>query len=481
VNNQFILLFIVFVPIIGAFTLPLVSWVSDKLRNLLALCFVLISLSLVIAISPQVFAGKAVTTGIFLGHPYNFVLRADGLAVFMAIVSALISSIIIFYSFGYISHYENQDEYYLMVVLFLGAMMGLVFSDNLIFLYLFWEITAITSWRLIGFFREQQHVLRADKAFLVTIFGSVLMLIGFVSVYQQTGSFDLTTIKNALGNNHISNLAVLLILAGILSKSATLPFHTWLPDAGVAPSPVTALLHAAILVKIGVYVFARLFIATFTIDDFWHVVVPVIAGASAIVSAGAAMVDTDLKRIIAYSTVSQIGFIFLGLAIGNEIGVAGALLYIMMHGLAKGGLFLCAGIVEQNTRTKDITRLGGLIKQMPITAISFLLCAFSVMGIPPFGGFFGKYMVMTSAVQSGPLWVALIFLVGACLTIIYLFRIFNLVFLGEAKTPAQREGSAVMVISVAVLAGLSLAGGIFIYGPSQLALLTIGQLPGVMR
>lgn len=277
---QLILLLIVFVPIVGAFTLPLISRVSKKIRNLSALCFVLISLSLVIAISPHVFAGKAVTTGTSLGHPYNFVLYADGLAIFMAIVSVLISAIIIFYSFGYISHYENQDEYYLMVVLFLGAMMGLVFSNNLIFLYLFWEITAITSWRLIGFFREQQHVLRADKAFLVTIFGSLLMLIGFVSIYQQTHSFDLTTIKSALGSSHISNLAVLLILAGILSKSATLPFHTWLPDAGVAPSPVTALLHAALLVKIGVYVFARLFIATFTIDEFWHIVVPVIAGVS---------------------------------------------------------------------------------------------------------------------------------------------------------------------------------------------------------
>lgn len=153
----------------------------------------------------------------------------------------------------------------------------------------------------------------------------------------------------------------------------------------------------------------------------------------------------------------------------------------MMHGLAKGGLFLCAGIVEQNTGTKNVTQLGGLIKPMPITAISFLLCAFSVMGVPPFGGFFSKYMVITGAVQSGPLWIALVFLLGACLTIIYLFRVFNMVFLGEAKTPAEKEGSAVMVISVAVLAGLSLAGGILIYGPSQLALLTIGQLTGIMR
>lgn len=469
---------IIFLPTIGAFTLPLISWLSVKLRNFCALGFVLTSFVLTIVILPVVFSGQTIIARAFFSNAYNLTFYADGLAVFMALVSASISAIIIFYSFSYISHYENQTEYYLMVVLFFGAMMGLVFSGNLIFLYLFWEITAITSWRLIGFFREKLHVLRADKAFLVTLFGSTLMLIGFISIYQQNGSFDLAVLKNS----HISNIAVVLILAGILSKSATLPLHTWLPDAGVAPSPVTALLHAALLVKIGVYVFARLFIATdFVIDEYWHIVIPVIAGISALVSAGAAMIETDLKRIIAYSTVSQIGFIFLGLAIGNEIGVVGALLYIMMHGLAKGGLFLCAGIVEQNSKTKDITQLGGLIRTMPITAVSFLLCSFSVMGIPPFGGFFSKYMVITAATQSGRLWISFIFLAGAVMTIIYLLRVFNLVFMGQAKTQPVKEGSAVMLISVALLAALSLAGGVLIYYPSQFLQLTVQQLQEIYR
>ena len=284
-------------------------------------------------------------------------------------------------------------------------------------------------------------------------------------LFQYTGSFDLLTIKKVIGSHPVPDIIVLLILFGLLSKSATLPFHTWLPDAGVAPSPVTALLHAAVLVKIGVYVFARLFVATLTLSAFWHVGVPVIAGVSALVAAGAAMVDTNLKRIIAYSTISQIGFIFLGLATNCFIGVAGGLLYILMHGLAKGGLFLCAGIIEQNTGVKDIRKLGGLITAMPITAVSFLLCAFSVMGIPPFGGFFSKYMVIAGSVQSEPFWVTLIFMVGAVFTILYLFRVFNAVFLGNNLTPAAKEGSATMLISVALLASLSLIAGFFIYYP----------------
>jgi proton-translocating NADH-quinone oxidoreductase chain N len=479
--NQAILLSIVLVPIFGSLALPVVNGLSIRTRNLLSLGLVLWSLVMTCAIAVPIASGQTITADTLFGYSFGLVLHADGLAVFMAFVSALISAIIVFYSWGYVSHYENQNEYYFMVVLFFGGMMGIVFSANLIFLYLFWEITAITSWRLIGFFREPLYVVRADKAFLVTIFGALLMLVGFISIYSQYGSFDLSKIQGALQGHNLSNFAVILILAGILSKSATLPFHTWLPDAGVAPSPVTALLHAALLVKIGVYVFARLFIATFTVDEFWHVVVPVIAAASALVSAGAAMIDTDLKRIIAYSTVSQIGFIFLGLAVGNQMGVAGGLLYIMMHGLAKGGLFLCAGIVEQNTKTKNIMQMGGLIKTMPVTAVSFLLCAFSVMGIPPFGGFFSKYMVMTGVVQSGPLWVMLAFLVGAFMTIIYLFRVFNLVFLGEPKTGLHREGSPVMVISVALLAALSLAGGILIYAPSAFVQLTIQHMPGIIR
>jgi len=473
-TNQLILLAVVLTPIIGACAIPVINYFSVKLKSFCALGFVLTSFVLAITILPAVYNGQTITANVF-GNPLVY---ADGLAVFMALTSAALSAIIIFYSFGYISHYENQTEYYLMVVLFFGAMMGIVFSANLISLYLFWEITAIASWRLIGFFREKQYVLRADKAFLTTMFGSVLMLLGFICVYQQNGSFDLAVLKNS----SISNVAVLLILVGLISKSAMLPLHTWLPDASVAPSPVTALLHAALLVKIGVYVYARLFIAdNFVIDNFWHTAVPVIAGVSALVCAGAAIIETDIKRIIAYSTISQIGYIFLGLGIGNEIGVVGAMLYIMMHGITKGGLFLCAGIVEQNTKIKDITKLGGLIKTMPVTAISFLLCSFSVMGIPPFGGFFSKYMVITAAIQNNQPWLSFIFLAGAFMTIIYLLRVFTLVFMGQMKLQSVKEGSAVMLISVAALAILSIAGGILIYYPSHFLHLSAQFLPGICK
>ena len=462
----------VLVPCLGAFLLPLAGAASERTRNVAALSMVAFSFACAVALLPGAWAGR--TADVSLAG--LTALHADRLAVLMALVSSGVGAIIVFYSWGYVARYPSRNEYYLMVVLFLGAMMGLVFSRHLLVLYSFWEVTAIACWRLIGFFRDPLCVRRADKAFLVTVFGAVTMMLGFLSVYLDSGTFDL----GALTGRPVSNLATALVLVGILSKSATLPLHTWLPDAGVAPSPVTALLHAAVLVKIGVYVFARLFLATFTLEAVWHQVVPWIAAASALVSAGAALVETDMKRIIAYSTVSQLAFILLGLSAGGELAAGGGLLYIVMHSIAKGGLFLCAGVVEHETHCKDITRLGGLIRTMPVTAVCFAACALSVMGIPPFGGFFAKVLVITGAFGSGHAALALTFVLGSFLTILYLLRIFAAIFLGDPRgeVHAAHEGTRGMVASVALLAVLALASGLFVKYPTELARSTVEQMTG---
>ncbi|MDR3551626.1 MAG: NADH-quinone oxidoreductase subunit L [Clostridia bacterium] len=476
-NSKVLLMFIVFFPIIGAFLMPIAGKISSRLRNILALIFVCVPFALSIVALPAAIGGQAFHFDITLPLGMSFGFLADGLAVFMAMTSSFLGVIIVVYSLGYIRHYDNQNEYYLCVVLFVGAMMGIVYSSNLVFIYVFWEISAICCWRLIGFYRDKDIVRRADKAFLITVGGALVMLIGFIMIYQQFGTFDL----NLLKGKSLTDAVVILILFGIFSKSATLPLHSWLPDAGVAPSPVTALLHAAVLVKIGVYVFARLFLMNFTIGQVWHTAVPVIAAVSALIAAGAAIVETDMKRIIAYSTISQIGFIFLGLSVGSKLAVAGGLLYILMHGISKAGLFLCAGVIEQNAKTKDIRKLGGLAKTMPITAACFLLCAFSVMGIPPFGGFFSKYMVLNGAVEAGHPWIALVFLFGAILTMIYLLRLFAALFMGQAKTQNVKEGSASMLASITALAVLSIASGILIYYPSSFVNVIVQQMAVTFR
>jgi proton-translocating NADH-quinone oxidoreductase chain N len=462
-NIETITLLTVFVPIVGSFTIPLVGLLSKSARSAWAIVLGAVTAALPILLIQTALAGGETILRKTFVLGLDFVLIIDPLSIFMAIVSSFVGFLIVVYSIGYIHREENQSEYYLLVVLFIGSMMGLVFSGNLIFLYLFWEIIAICCWRLIGFYRLREFVRKADKAFLVTFFGAVVMLLGFVLIYAKTGSFDLTAMRGAV----IPGTAVLLILFGMFSKSATVPLHTWLPDAGVAPTTITALLHAAVLVKIGVYAYARIFLYTFPLPGAWPKIIPIVVVVSSLVAAAAAMVETDFKRILAYSTVSQIGYIFLGFSMANEAGISGSLLFIMMHGLAKAGLFLCAGIVIHATHKRDIREMGGLIKTMPITAVAFLLCSFSVIGIPPFGGFFSKFLVIMGTIKAGQVGIAAVALFTALLTMFYLLKVFSMVFLGEPKSAAP-ETTKSMVFVVGLLAALSLVAGIFISYPTKI-------------
>ncbi|NLY75070.1 MAG: NADH-quinone oxidoreductase subunit L [Firmicutes bacterium] len=469
------LLVAILAPILGAFTLPLLGMHSAKARNAVAAALLFLSFGASLLLLKPSLSGDIVTVFKPAGFGLDLIFSADALGVFMALAATLIGLIVTFYSFDYLRREANQNEYYFLTVLFLGAMAGLVYSQNLVIIYLFWEISAVVCWRLIGFYREPFMVRRADKAFLITVGGALAMLLGLIILFNEYHSFDLRVLRGMTA----PNLAVGLIMAGIFSKSATLPFHTWLPDAGVAPSPVTALLHAAVLVKIGVFVFARLFVGGLVWEPVWDQVLPVVIGISSIVAGGAALVENDLKRIIAYSTVSQLAFIFLGLLMDSRLAVAGGLLYILTHGLAKGGLFLCAGIVEHKLGAKDIRQMGGLARNMPITASAFAFCALSVMGIPPCGGFFSKYMVIAGAVESGKPWLAGVFIAGAFLTVLYLLRLFAKVFLGEPKFPEVKEGTAGMLWAVSVLAGLSLLSGFLIGYPNEFIQIAVGRMVGI--
>jgi NADH:ubiquinone oxidoreductase subunit 5 (subunit L)/multisubunit Na+/H+ antiporter MnhA subunit len=468
--ENYILIICILVPLLGACIVPLLGRINEKLRNFAALAFVVSAFVCAAFALTYVLKGTPLFLHFELPLGLSFGFNADAVAVFMAMTASMVASFIVLYSFGYMKEFENQNEYYMMVCLFIGAMMGLVFSTNLIFIYMFWEVSALCCWRLIGFYREDITTLRANKAFMITVAGALIMLIGFMGIYGQTGTFDLYSMKGA----SIPSWTVILVLFGILSKSATFPLHSWLPDAGVAPSPVTSLLHAAVLVKIGVYMYARLFIITVDIDQVFTTAVPIIAAVSALISAGAALRANDIKRVLAYSTISQLAFILLGLSCGNETGAVGGLIYILMHSLAKAGLFLCAGIVEHNLHTKDITKMGGLYKQMPVTATAFILCAFSIMGIPPFGGFFAKHLVIEAIVSKGNIALGAVFMVGAVMTVMYLVRLFMKVFLGQPSFPDKKEGTPVMLVSVMILAVLSIAGGIFVNLPLELASLIGG-------
>ncbi|MCL2485298.1 MAG: NADH-quinone oxidoreductase subunit L [Endomicrobia bacterium] len=481
--NEIILILIIAVPVVFSCALPLIGGFSVTIRNLAALFLAVITFGLCLSLAPSVFCGEIINFYYSLPLGFNFVLRADAFALICALASSLVSAVIVLYSFEYIKPYKNQNEYYFIVLLFLGSMMGIIFSANLIFLYVFWEMTALASWRLIGFFRKDDFIRRANKAFMVTAAGAFLMLIGFIIIAEQAGTFDLQGIRTAIAPGTVKNIAVILILCGIFAKSATFPFHTWLADAGVAPSPVTALLHAAVLVKIGVYVYARLFNGIIIPSEEMRLAVFLIITLSAFIAGGAALIDKDIKRIIAFSTVSQLAFIFLGFAAGVPLAFAASTLFILMHSTAKAGLFLSAGIIEHETHTKDITKMGGLLKVIPITACAFILCMMSVIGIPPLGGFFSKFLVITGTAQAGYTAVAFIFVIAATLTLFYMLRLFYKVFLAEPQTSLHTSKSGIwtpMNFSVSFLAAVSLIFGLCFGKLMTIAELAANQVFGIL-
>jgi len=399
--------------------------------------------------------GRHLSSSIVLTEWFSLSFIADGLAVFMAVVSSFVAFLICIYSQEYMQGYPEKDEFYFWTQLFVGAMMGLVFSANLILLFCFLEITSVCSWKLIGFYRGPSDLQAADRAFLITFFGSSFMLAGAVFIYITYGTLDV----GLLYAKPISDAIAFLLLAGIIAKSAQLPLQTWLPDAGLAPTPVTALLHAAVLVKIGVYVFARLFGLTFTVSAlflYWVIVISVI---TLIVAGCSALVENNMKRILAYSTISQLGYIILALALNSAVAFKIALVYILAHSLAKAGLFLCCGIIEHKSGTKDINRLGGLLKTMPCTAIAYILCAFSIIGIPPFLGFWPKFMTLLGVFQAGYIFAGILAVAGAVLTLFYLMRLFDRVFLGEIQISVKEERHSLMNYVVLAFGILSLVLG----------------------
>ncbi len=444
----------VLIPLIGSLFCLIFP---RKIRDIWSVTVTSLSFVFLLFLLPSIMLGKTISLnlGVSATGFFSFSFLADGVSLIFALVFSFIGIVALIYSLTYMKEYENQREYYFMTVLMIASLIGVAFSKNLILFYVFWEITALTTWRLVGFHRENHIVKIADKTFLMTFLGSSFMLLGFILIYQARGTLDLVVLRG----QPASNLALVFIFLGIIAKSACLPIHTWLSDAHpVAPSPMSGIL-SGVEVEVGLLAFLRLFGCTFGLSWTWILWLGAI---SSLMGAGAALFAKDIKRIIAYSTVSQVGYILLGFALLNKIGLLAGLLYFIIHAMAKTGLFLGAGIVEKKYEEREIDKLGGLAKTMPITAAGFLLCSLSIMGFPPFGGFYAKLMVILAVVKEGHFWIAGLAIFAAILTMLYLFRLFNGIFLGNGLSSRNREGTRSMVACVLFLGIVSLAIGIFI-------------------
>jgi NADH-quinone oxidoreductase subunit L len=502
-------------PIIGALMTPLLAKIGHKVRDYGAVAFSLASAIMALLlllllfyhledlpIHSQLLWVEALGLPVFRELKVGVLL--DPLSIIMANVVAVISFLIMVYSLGYMHGEEGLTRYWFFMNFFIGNMLLLVLSDNLLQMLFGWEGVGLCSYGLIGFWYrdsdkdwlkcwvgEKPEAYPPShcgmKAFMFTRLGDLLLLVGILIIYCYAGTLDFLELKNGAIRSvpiHILLIASLFLLGGPIGKSAQLPLMEWLPDAMAGPTSVSALIHAATMVKAGVYLVARMFPILYWMTwegvyanqlIIFFYVVAWIGALTAFVAATQAIPATELKKVLAYSTVSQLGYMMLGLGVAglsNDpiVGYTGAVFHLVSHALFKAALFLSAGAIIHAVHSRFMYHMGGLRKHMPKTFLCMLLASFSLMGVPLlFSGFWSKDMVLEAALLAGEPVLFAIGVVTAGLTCFYTVRMIGLVFFGEEKVAEGEhvhEAPSVMLIPYAILVAFTILLGVlgFIVG-----------------
>jgi NADH-quinone oxidoreductase subunit L len=396
----------------------------------------------------------------------DLAFRYDSLAAVMTLVVSGVGLLIHIYSLGYMAHDESYARYFSYLNLFTFAMLVLVLGANLGVMFVGWEGVGLCSYLLIGFwFKKDSAANAGKKAFITNRVGDFGFLLGTGLLVYALGTIDIAGIAAAVEGGGLAKgtatAAALLLFLGATGKSAQIPLYTWLPDAMEGPTPVSALIHAATMVTAGVYMVARLH-ALFSFSGTALTVVALTGAFTAVYAATMAFVQTDIKRVLAYSTISQIGFMFIGLGVG---AYAAGIFHLMTHAFFKSLLFLAAGsVIHALSGEQDMRRMGGLRARIPRTYRVFLVGALAISGVPGLAGFFSKDEILAAAFASGHYLVWALGLAGAAMTAFYMFRLIFMIFFGEEKFAARavepvHESFPVMLVPLRVLAVLAVVGG----------------------
>ncbi|KAA9022542.1 Na+/H+ antiporter subunit A [Niallia endozanthoxylica] len=377
----------------------------------------------------------------------NFTTYMDGLSLIFGLLISGIGALVILYSIFYLSkHREALNNFYVYLLLFMGAMLGLVFSDNIIVLYVFWEITSVSSFLLIAYWYERETSrYGAQKSMLITIFGGLAMLAGFIMLSIMTDTYSIREMiskASDIPSHALFIPAMILILVGTFTKSAQFPFSIWLPDAMEAPTPISAYLHSATMVKAGIYLVARL-TPIFGGSAEWFWIVSGVGLITLLYGSVNAVRQTDLKALLAYSTISQLGLIMSLLGLGSAslyvgvgddssvyaVAIFAAIFHLVNHSTFKGSLFMVIGIIDHETGTRDIRRLGGLMHLMPISFTLAVIGSFAMAGLPPFNGFLSKEMFFTAVLNASDMSVFNVDIIGLAIPIIaWIASVFTFVY-----------------------------------------------------
>ncbi|MDK3719104.1 Na+/H+ antiporter subunit A [Staphylococcus pseudintermedius] len=421
----------------------------------------------------------------------NFDVYVDGLGLLFSLLITGIGSLVVLYSISYLSQSEQLGHFYCYLLMFMSAMLGVVLSDNLLVLYFFWELTSFSSFLLISFWRHKDKSLYgAMKSMMITVFGGLSLLGGFILLYLASGTWrirDIIDNVDQIQTSPIFLLAMIFVIIGAMTKSAQFPFYIWLPDAMEAPTPVSAYLHSATMVKAGIYLIARL-TPIFAVSQGWIWAVTAFGLVTLFWGSLNATKQQDLKGILAFSTVSQLGMIMSMLGIGavsyhfqgdeSQLYLAAysaAIFHLINHATFKGALFMITGAVDHATGTRDTRKLGGLMTIMPISFTLSIITSLSMAGVPPFNGFLSKEAFIESMIEvthasvfslnTVGLLIPIVAIVGSIFTFVYSFKFIVEIFLGDHKPDVlpnkAHEASILMNISPAILAGLAILIGLF--------------------
>jgi NADH:ubiquinone oxidoreductase subunit 5 (subunit L)/multisubunit Na+/H+ antiporter MnhA subunit len=440
--------------------LLLARTLSSRGKGYLAFLCGLVSLAGVLRLYPIILQGQVVDFRLLpWDGPIALAYHVDGLSQLFALMGAGIGAAVLLYSIDYMAHDPGATRFYILIQLFIAGLIHLVYTADLFLLYLSWEVIGLCSFLLVGFWhRLPEASYGARKVLVMTHLAGYGLLAAVITLFTQTGSTLWTDPKVAAAFN---TGIFLLVLVSAVAKSVQFPLHSWIPDAMAAPTPVSALLHAACYVKAGVYLVARLHsLGPWPIE--WQTIVIWIGTVTMLVGVLYAMVQSDLKRLLAYHTVSQIGYMMLGLGLSTPLGIAAGLLHCLNHGLFKGGLFLCAGAVQHATGTRDMDRLGGLGRRMPKTTALWLVVAAGIAGVPLLNGFVSKWLVYNAALEAGQTIPALVAWIVSIFTVFSFLKATSGVFLGDETADGAKahEAPRSMLAGTGVLAAGTLLLGV---------------------
>jgi len=460
----------VIIPLAGAFLTSFIAkrfrCVSDVIGNITTLALVIISLWAIKIFNTH---GILVYSVGAWKPPIGIALVLDGLAVFMVVTVNVVAFLISLFAIDYMAKFTSKWKFYTLFLLMLAGMNGVVITGDLFNLFVFLEIAFVASIALVAFGTGKHELEAAFKYAVMGTLGSLFILLGIVFLYSFTSTLNMADMAVILatkgaGKNIIA-MTTVLFLMGFGLKAALVPFHAWLPDAHPsAPAPISAMLSGIIIKSLGIYALCRVLINVIGLTAEVQHILLILGTLSMVVGVFLAIGQWDLKRLLAYHSISQIGYVVLGIALGTPLGILGGLFHLFNHSIFKSLLFLNSGALEYATGTRDLKHMGGLMKKMPVTGSTNLIASMSIAGIPPFNGFWSKLIIIIAAVQAGQLWYAFWAVVASVLTLASFTKVMKYAYFGKMGKDLGdiKEVPLTMRISMSIFALLCLCGGILL-------------------